>query len=113
MIELSKTNKRIAREIIEKGLQKEFESGLQEAEKIILDKNIKGQSPQETYHELLKNVIDFNKHIARRYDNMKGSNYVLIIACQLLDGYITDEEIQPLADEVKQCILQYVGLRQK
>ena len=110
MIELSKSNRRIAREILDKGLQNEFASGLRDFEKIIAEKDIKGQSPQETYQALYRKVKNFDKHIASRYDYMKGSNYVLIIACQLIDGYITETDIEPLAEEVKVWIYRYISL---
>ena len=113
MIELSKSNRRIAREIIEKGLQIEYAKGLQDVEKILQEKDIKRQTPQENYHELLRNVINFDKQIARRYDGMKGSNYLIIIACQLMDGYISETDIEPLAEEVKLWIHQFINFRKQ
>ena len=79
-MELSKKDKKVAREVIEKGLQIEFANGLKKAEKVIENwKKNPGQN-REAYHLLFSAIYDFDKHIARRYDRMTGSKYFYIAA---------------------------------
>lgn len=107
-IELSKKDKRIARELIQKGLQKEFQQGLQQFDAILQNWKNEQQDNKDTYHNLYKSVRDFDKHIAQRYDNMKGSTYLLILIAQLRDGLISEEDLVELNLDVRNTIL-YAG----
>jgi predicted transcriptional regulator len=104
-IELSKRDKRIARELIEKGLQKEFQQGLQQLDAILQKWKNEQQDNKDVYHQLYKSVHDFDKHIARRYDNMKGSTYLLILVAQLIDGLISEEDLAEMDPGVRNSIL--------
>jgi len=55
-------------------------------------------------------VKNYDKHIARRYDNVKGSTYLLIIAGQLIDEAITVNELNDLSEEAQQQILRIVEI---
>ena len=103
-MELSKKDKKAAREIIEAGLQKEFAKGLFDADSILNDWKNKTKSNQEAYHSLYKHLIGFDKHIARRYNGMTGSNYLFIIAGQLRDGVISENDLNGLSEEVRLAI---------
>ncbi len=76
---LSKPDKKVARELIERGLETEFEEGLTEFAGIIADWQSGKTSVKDTYYGLFKSVAEFDKHIARRYDRMTGSNYFWIV----------------------------------
>jgi hypothetical protein len=104
-MELSKKDKKTAREIIEVGLQKEFAKGLFDADTILTDWKNKAVDNRETYHSLYKQITCFDKHIARRYDDMKGSTYLFIIAAQLSDGIISENDLNEFSTEVKQAII--------
>src|SRR6185295_5976442 len=99
--ELSKPEKKIARQIIEKGLQHELKTGIKNLEAIISEWKLKNKDHHDTYHLLYKSITDFDKGIARRYDRMTGSNYIWIIAGQLADGVITKQDLEPFNEEVK------------
>ena len=103
-MELSKREKKLAREIIEAGLQKEFTKELLDADKILNDWKIKALDNRNAYHNLYKHIIDFDKHIARRYDGMTGSGYLLVIIAQMLDGLITKNDLENFSEEVKNII---------
>jgi hypothetical protein len=105
MIELSKAAKKIARLIIEKGLQKEFEKGLNQFDKILQTWKAGNMDNKETYHALYDSIIIFDKHIGRRYDGMSGSAYLYIIAGQLFDGVISESDIEQLPQDAKNAIL--------
>ena len=100
-MELSKKDKKAAREVIEKGLQREFETGLSKTEKLLLNwrKGIKNNT--ETYHAVYKHINLFNKHIAHRYDNITGSRYLLTITGQLLDEVLHEEDLADFSEEVQ------------
>lgn len=102
--ELSKLQKRIARQVIDIGLMRELENSLGEIDHEIQQwKEVK--DTKTTYHSVYQKLTKFNKHIARRYDEMKGSTYLFILAGLLADGIISDEELNVFDQEVKDRIL--------
>ncbi len=106
-LELSKKDKKIAREIIEKGLQKEFAKGLFSFDELLNKWKDAKLNNQEVYHQLYKKVKGFDKQIARRYDGMTGSKYLIIIMGQYADGLISDDDIAGLDDNIKNVILHF------
>lgn len=109
-MELSKSDKKAAREIIEKGLQQEFAKGLFDADTILDGWKNKRTNNQDTYYKLYKKIIDFDKHIARRYDRMSGSTYLFIIADQLVDEIIDETDLNGLSGETKATVKMIAGL---
>jgi hypothetical protein len=108
-MELTKSQKKTAREIIEKGLQKEFEKGLSDADKILTDwKNNPTPNNADSYHALFKSIHDFDKKIASRYDGMTGSSYLLVIIGQLRDGFITDKVLEGFPEELQQILKTFM-----
>lgn len=108
-MELSKSDKKIAREIIEKGLQQEFAKGLFDADTILNNWKNKATDNRETYHALYKHIIEFDKHYARRYDRMTGSNYIFIIAGQFNDEVISENDLNGLSGEVIAAVKMIAG----
>ncbi|HMQ70666.1 MAG TPA: hypothetical protein PKA90_16915 [Ignavibacteria bacterium] len=104
MITLSKREKKIAREIIEKGLQIEYANALNEAFNDLQKWKDKKTDTRETYHNLFGTVRKNDKHIARRYDGMRGSDYVYVIAAQLLDGIISDDDLKEFGEQTQKSI---------
>lgn len=104
--EFSKTDKKLVRQIIETGLQREFRNGLSKMGKIIKNWETKGTNNQEAYQNLYKALMNFDKHIARRYDNMSGSKYMLIVASQLNDKVISEDDLNDLSEEAKLAIIR-------
>jgi len=100
-MELSKKDKKAAREVIEKGLQREFEKGLSKTEKLLLNwrKGIKNNT--ETYQAVYKQIKNFDKHIAFRYNGIKGSRYLPTIIGQLLDDVLHEEDLADFSEEVQ------------
>jgi len=108
-MELSKSDKKAAREIIEKGLQQEFAKGLFDADTILDGWKNKRTNNRDTYHKLYKKIIDFDKHIARRYDRMTGSTYLFIIAGQLNDEVISENDLNGLSGQVIAAVKMIAG----
>jgi len=103
-MELSKQEKKVAREIIETGLQKEFAKGLFDADTILHQWENKSTDNRDAYHLLFKKITDFDKHIARRYDGMTGSKYLFVIAAQFQDGIISESDLEKCSERVKQAV---------
>ena len=104
IMELSKSDKKAARIIIEKGLSQEFVNGLKEFSKILKNWEEKKSDNRETYHTLYKSIRDFDKHIARLYDNMTGSHYLFIIVAQLRTGVVNDSDLDGLSEGSRERI---------
>ena len=109
-MELSKKEKKIAREIIEMGLQKEFAKGLFDADTILNEWKYKPSNNRDAYHLLYKKITDFDKHIARRYDEMRGSDYLFVIAAQLQEGIISENDLEKFSENVKQAIKRIANI---
>ncbi len=107
-MELSKKDKKVAREVINKGLQREFENGLGQAEEILRNwrKGITNNSV--TYHDVYKHIKSLDKQIAMRYDNIKGSTYLLTITYQMMDDIIHEEDLADFSEEVQLYLKQVV-----
>jgi len=109
-LNLSKSQKKIARQIIEKGLQKEFKAGIIKLDKIISNWKKGHLNNRDAYHKIYDKLINHDKHIGRRYDGMTGSKYLYIIADQMADKVISIEEIDEFDDIVKQRLMLFSGL---
>ena len=91
MIELTKSQKKTARKLINLGLQRECAKFMQST-KDFMNKN--------AYLKLYDKVYQFDKHIARRYDGMSGGRYYITVCYLYYDGVLTDEDIREFDDEL-------------
>ena len=107
MYELTKREKKIAREIIEKGLQIEYTNALNDADTLMQNwnNNNKETDNRASYHLLYKAIEKNDKHISRRYDGMKGSSYIYIIAAQLADKIISKDDLKEFREETQNAII--------
>lgn len=104
-IQLSKTQKKIARSIIEKGLQREYVTGIERLEKIINKWRRNREDDRETWFELYNEVTSHDKNIARRYDAISGSKYLLVIMNQLINEVIREEDLLELDEDIRERLL--------
>jgi hypothetical protein len=105
MHQLSKREKKIARYCLDKGLDAEFREGLEKFETILKDWRAgKFASNREAYHSLFEAVYKKDKAIARRYDGLTGSRWLITIVGILRDGYISKDDIKDFSDEAKAFI---------
>jgi len=93
MIELTKTQKKIARELITLGLQRECQSFKDQIEQFTCSSEWKTGNPQQLYHKLYEIVTTFDKHIARRYNDLGGSRYFDTVLALFYNEIITPEDI--------------------
>ena len=109
-LQLSKSQKRISMQIIETGLQREYEAGIKKLDKIISGWKCKEMDNCDAYMKLHKSLTTYDKHIARRYNRMSGSRYLHIIAAQLADEVITVEELNDFPEDIRQKIYFLSGI---
>ena len=109
-LNLTKPQKRIARRIIETGLQREYEAGIIKLDKIISRWKNKKIDNRDTYMNLYSSLTRYDKHIGRRYNKMTGSWYLYIIAAQLADEVITIEELDDFPEDIREKIFLLSGM---
>jgi|SRR5680860_218158 len=107
---LSKSQKRLARKVIEKGLLKDYERANERTASLI-EKWRNGQvDHRKAYLDIYSHVIKYDEQIARRYDRITGSRYLFIIAAQLGDNCITLQDLEEFNPKVIEKINILAGL---
>lgn len=77
MVELDKSQKKIARTLISRALERECCTFLAKLKRFLQDE--KAQSCHEKYLEIYKSIQTFDKDISRQYDGLNGSRYALTV----------------------------------
>lgn len=109
-LNLTKEQKKAARQLIEAGIQRDYGKGLSKVDRIIRQWKNDKESNKDAYLKMFETVQKHDKKLARRYDNMTGSKYSMIILCMLGDKVIKEEELHILGEEVKQKILHIMRM---
>jgi len=107
MIELSKSQKKIARQLIDIGLQRECKTFTEKIARLTGSPKWETENPHELYLKLYKKVVYFNKHIARRYDGMTGSRYYITVLGLFMDGVLTTDDIAPFDVEMQERLITH------
>jgi hypothetical protein len=103
--ELTKKEKKIARECIDKGLDAAFKEGLEKSEVVISNwRQGKFSSNKEAYYKLYKTLTDKDDVIGRRYDGLTGSRWLMTVAQLFSEKVITEDDIAGFSDETKAVI---------
>jgi hypothetical protein len=106
MTELTKSQKKIARELINLGLQREYLSFKNEITQFVNNSKWEASNPKEFYHQLYKKVNTFDVHIGKRYDYLTGSHYFNTVLSLIYDKILTQEDIERFDDEVQNEIVK-------
>ena len=103
--QLSKREKKIARDCISKALEAEFREAMTRFEAIIDEwKQGKITDTGEAYRTLHRAIREKDKEIARRYDHQSGSTYLDTVIDIFIDGYISEADIKDFSEETKAII---------
>lgn len=105
-MELPKSQKKIARELISETLQRECKAFMEEVERWMKHLNQEKETSHNNYLTLYKKVETFDKHIAQRYDDLRSGDYLIIISSLLHENILIQEDINKLSDEVQLEILK-------
>jgi hypothetical protein len=109
--ELPKSQKKIARTVMDKGLENHYLKGLREAGSILSDwQNGTFKSHKEAYTQLYKCIEKNDKHIAWLYNDKGGSRWVEVMAGQLADGAISIGDLKDFQEEVRETIISWSKL---
>ena len=104
--ELSKSQKKIARKVMDQGLLNHYKKSLSDV-KTLIQKWDEGKfvTPKEAYMLLYQIVNDNDENISRIYDDKGGSRWVEVIAEQLHDEVISPEDLNEFDEELRNTIL--------
>lgn len=111
--ELPKKDKKLARQLMDKGLLIKFEQGLKKFDAILQEWKAGNSETKETYYQIFSAVKDFDKHIARRYDGIGGSRYLETVIAQLADDLYDISEVDGFSPDVKADTLRFVNFRKE
>ncbi|WP_259066548.1 hypothetical protein HDF24_21820 [Mucilaginibacter sp. X4EP1] len=111
--DLPKKDKKLARQLMDKGLLIEFEQGLKSFDTILQEWKSGNSEIRDTYSKIYTAVKEFDKHIARRYDGIGGSRYLETVIAQLMDNLYDVSEIDGFSPEVKEDTLRSIKMRKE
>jgi hypothetical protein len=94
--------------LIERGINRDFIDGIISIKKIC-DTYIEGKSdPREYYHKLFSVLHSKDKDIARRYDDIKGSQYLMRLGNLFREGILTQDGLQDIDEKLKLKLSSYM-----
>jgi hypothetical protein len=108
MIEPTKKDKKILRQAIDIGLQRDYLDAIIDLS-VIIDKwkeSKEEEKDKSTYHTLYSSLKDHDKTIARRYDGLTGGRYLQRTIELLADDMINENDLAGLSDELMEYIRQ-------
>jgi len=123
-MDLSKKDKRLSRELIQKALETECKEFVRKLQQVagkpipLAEHNApyseEGGWPVEKpwhkrYRQLYKMMHNFDRHVAAVYDNQTGSRYFDIVGELYCDGLLTDDDIARFDEDTQ---MRLVGLKQ-
>ncbi len=87
--QLEKSDRQKVRQLLDLGIQRMYEEGLEKTEKVILQWRKAAQNPEENqkaYMKLYQTVERQDKKIARTFNGLTGSRYMITLAGLYIDG---------------------------
>ncbi|MBS1747064.1 MAG: hypothetical protein JST21_12910 [Bacteroidetes bacterium] len=102
--ELSKREKKIARQCIDKGLDIAYANALNETGIVVQDWYKEKLSTRDAYMKLFKVIKEHDYAIARRYNNLGGSRWLETVAQLYAEEIITEDDIRDFSEETRKVI---------
>ena len=106
LYEFSKPEKKIVRQVIETGLQRDFESSILDIDQIIQQWKSKKLDNREAYHEIFGTVKKNDKYIGRMYNDLRGSTYMMVLQGLLANKTITEADLSGFSETTRNTILE-------
>ena len=100
-LDLTKSQKKIVRQLIEIGLTREFENGISKIDRIIQKWKNGEAETKETYYQIFEKLDKFDEHIGHRYNGMSGGDYLFVLASQFADGVISVKDLDILDKDLQ------------
>ena len=104
--EFSKSEKKIVRQVIDTGLQRDYQSCIFDIDNIIQQWKSKKLSDQEAYRKIYGKVKENDKYIARMYDNITGSKYMLTLQGLLANKVISETDLDGFSEKTRDDIIK-------
>ncbi|PJJ08256.1 hypothetical protein CLU83_1510 [Flavobacterium sp. 1] len=101
-MELSKSDKKIAKILMDKGILKEKEICNASILEILTDWKNDKKETRETYGKVYETVKKNDKYIASNYDAISGADYFITILNMYRKDLITESEINSFSETVKE-----------
>ncbi len=98
---LSKQDKKIARICIDKGLNIAYTNALNEVSSLMQDWHTDKTDTRQAYMKLFKIIEHHDRAIAKRYNDLGGSRYLVTVAALLGEKVISEEDIKDFSGETK------------
>ena len=111
-MELSKKDKRTAREIIARGIELDLEKALNDASAILEEWKSKQLNNRDAYKKLYQYLEAYDDELERQYQD-RNSTLLFSLAYQLVEGFITESDLEPLSDEVKGTLRRWMAAREE
>lgn len=105
--ELTKSEKRISRELIHRGLERECMRFVEDIRRL---SSATYEDVHAQYIDIYRKTKTFDKHVAWRYDEMTGSRYLSCVASLVSDGILTVDEIGGYSEEHQREIRVMCGM---
>jgi hypothetical protein len=112
-MDFSKADNKVARKLFEVALQRELKKEMQVFSEIL--DQWKTQQPEDNkadYYKIFTAVTDFDKHIARRYDELRNSWFFDTVIAMLVDKTITTTDLEDFSEEAKSEISRSLKFRE-
>lgn len=121
-MELTKTDKRLCRQLIHTGLERECKKFAEDMKKLVNPpipsaeleapyQEENGWSVEGPWHKkyikIYKKIAAFDKHIARRYNDISGGRYIEAVLTLYCHDIISEEELDGFSESVKEHIKKY------
>lgn len=105
--ELNKKDKKLARLLIDKSLNLQYNAALEEAQELISFWQQGKLTNSEAYLRLFKMLEKHDNSIAKRYNRLGGSKYLITVANILFEELITYDEVKDFSPEALEMINRF------
>ncbi|WMJ73955.1 hypothetical protein RCC89_12385 [Cytophagaceae bacterium ABcell3] len=105
----TKSEKKLVRQLLDKGLERDYINGINKI-KALLDQWEKSQqNPRETYLNMYKTLDKHDRNLSRKFDGLTGGRYFMALVDLMIEGLVSEEEIEGLSKETKERIYFLLG----
>lgn len=108
--EFSKTEKKIIRQVIDIGLQRDLQSCISDIDILIQEWKLNKLSNRDAYQKIYAKVKENDKYIARMYDDLRGSTYMLTLQGLLANKTISEADLNGFSEKTRDDILKIMNI---
>jgi hypothetical protein len=102
--ELSKSQKKVARMLIDKCLEIECGNCIENIKSLLSNK--KGaKTNHELYLATCKLINKFDRHVSKRYDDLGVSKYLITVLELYMDGILSEEDLVDFDEDIRNRLI--------